>query len=59
MPIKNFQDILDKYRSQSFSEHDKPRYILDLLLSVITVSLETVEIVKGLPGLGVNDEERK
>jgi predicted helicase len=31
-------------------EHDKPRYILDLLLSIVTVSLETRRIVKGLPG---------
>jgi predicted helicase len=30
-------------------EHDKPRYILDLLLSVINVSVQTVEIVNGLP----------
>lgn len=30
-------------------EHDNPRYILDLLLSVINVSVQTVEIVKGLP----------
>lgn len=30
-------------------EHNKPRYILDLLLSIITVSVRTVEIVKGLP----------
>ncbi len=30
-------------------EHNKPRYILDLLLSIIAVSLKTVEIVKGLP----------
>jgi predicted helicase len=30
-------------------EHAKPRYILDLLLSVITVSVKTVEIVAGLP----------
>ena len=30
-------------------EHNKPRYILDLLLSVITVSVRTMEIVKGLP----------
>jgi predicted helicase len=30
-------------------EHNKPRYILDLLLSVIVVSVRTVEIVKGLP----------
>lgn len=32
-------------------EHDNPRYILDLLLSVINVSVQTVEIVKGLPKL--------
>ncbi len=29
------------------------RYILDLVLSVITVSLETVAIVKGLPTFAV------
>ncbi|MDO5537949.1 MAG: hypothetical protein Q4F72_10530 [Desulfovibrionaceae bacterium] len=32
-------------------EHGKPRYILDLLLSIVTVSLETLKIVKGLPRL--------
>ena len=32
-------------------EHGKPRYILDLLLSVINVSVQTVEIVKNLPRL--------
>jgi predicted helicase len=32
-------------------EHGNPRYILDLLLSVITVSLETVKIVAKLPKL--------
>jgi predicted helicase len=31
------------------AEHGNPRYILDLVLSVITVSVKTVEIVKGLP----------
>lgn len=31
------------------AEVGNPRYILDLVLSVITVSLETVRIVKGLP----------
>lgn len=30
-------------------EHNDPTYILDLLLSIITVSLETLKIVKGLP----------
>ncbi|MDR1166608.1 MAG: DEAD/DEAH box helicase family protein [Deltaproteobacteria bacterium] len=32
-------------------ERRQPRYILDLLLSLITVSLETMKIVKGLPKL--------
>jgi predicted helicase len=31
------------------TEVNNPRYILDLLLSIINVSLQTVEIVKGLP----------
>ncbi|GBR74115.1 putative helicase [Candidatus Termititenax aidoneus] len=30
-------------------EHDNPKYILDLLLSVMTVAIKTNEIVKGLP----------
>ena len=30
-------------------EHNNPRYILDLILSVITVSVETVKIVNDLP----------
>lgn len=32
-------------------EHNQPRYILDLLLSVINVSVQTVEIVNALPKL--------
>jgi predicted helicase len=32
-------------------EVGNPRYILDLLLSIINVSVQTVEIVKGLPKL--------
>lgn len=31
------------------SEHSKPGYILDLLLSIITVSVQTVDIVNSLP----------
>jgi predicted helicase len=30
-------------------EHNQPRYILDLLRSVIVISVKTVEIVKNLP----------
>ncbi|WP_300807797.1 type ISP restriction/modification enzyme [uncultured Desulfovibrio sp.] len=37
------------------TEQGKPRYILDLLLSVITVSVETVKIVNGLPGLEIKE----
>ena len=32
-------------------EHDKPRYIIDLIGSVVRVSMETMAIVKGLPSL--------
>jgi predicted helicase len=31
------------------AEHEKPRDILDLLLSVINVSVQTVDVVAGLP----------
>ena len=34
-------------------EHNQPRYILDLLLSVINVSMQTVDIVASLPPLEV------
>ena len=37
-------------------EHEKPRYILDLLLSVINVSVQTVDIVNGLPEVDWNKE---
>lgn len=33
------------------AEHKDPSYIFDLLLRIITVSLETMKIVKALPGL--------
>jgi predicted helicase len=32
-------------------EHENPTYILDLLLSVINLSIQTVEIVEELPGV--------
>lgn len=38
-------------------EHNNPRYILDLLLSVISMSVATVKIIKSLPKL--NFEENK
>ncbi|MBA6316873.1 DEAD/DEAH box helicase [Cellulophaga baltica] len=33
------------------TEHDNPSYIFDLLLSIINVSIQTVDIVDGLPKL--------
>lgn len=33
------------------TEHNRPRYILDLLLSVINVSIKTMDIIDGLPKL--------
>ncbi len=36
-------------------EQGDPKYILKLLLSVINVSLQTVEIVKGLPGVAIDN----
>ena len=38
------------------TEHDDPRYILDLILSSITVSLKTLDIVEGLPDVLVNED---
>ena len=35
------------------TEHGKPRYILDLILSAITVSLRTLDIVDSLPTLDI------
>ncbi len=40
------------------AEHGRPRYILDLLLSVITVSLRTLDIVESLPRLSFGEEEK-
>ena len=37
-------------------EVNNPRYILDLLLSIINVSVQTLDIVNGLPKLEFNDE---
>jgi predicted helicase len=34
-------------------EHDNPRYIIDLLKSIVTLSLETMKIVNALPELAL------
>ena len=40
-------------------EHNQPRYILDLLLSVITVSMETNKIIENLPKLYFTEKTEK
>ena len=37
-------------------EHGNPRYILDLLLSVITVAIKTVELVEELPDIDFTEK---
>lgn len=39
-------------------EHGNPRYILDLVGSIVTVSVETVRIVKSLPKLSIMEGEQ-
>lgn len=38
-------------------EHGIPSYILDLLKSIVTVSVETVRIVKSLPLLNISADQ--
>ena len=54
--------VIDQYRVKTDrrsgivkdpNRADDPMYIVKLIKKVLTVSLETVEIVEGLPGLGV------
>ena len=53
--MKQYQITVDKARGIKNDpnlwgqEHDNPRYILDVLLGVINVSIKTMEIVKKLP----------
>ncbi|MBR3050805.1 MAG: DEAD/DEAH box helicase [Selenomonadaceae bacterium] len=39
------------------TEHGDEKYILNLILSSITVSLKTLDIIEGLPDILVNDED--
>ena len=52
--------VIDQYRVKTDKRSgivndpnraDQPQYIVDLIARVITVSLKTVEVVGGLPGL--------
>ncbi|MEU5552842.1 DEAD/DEAH box helicase [Micromonospora sp. NPDC047793] len=57
--------IIDRYRVKVDNDSgivndpndwsDDPRYILDLVMRIVTVSLETMEIVDGLPALDILD----
>ena len=38
------------------TEHDQPRYILDLLKRIVTVSIETMKIVDDLPPLDIIEQ---
>lgn len=38
------------------AEHDNPRYILDLMLSVISVSLKTLDLIDELPKIEFQEE---
>lgn len=40
-------------------EHNKPKYILDLLLSIITVSVKSVDIINSLPKLEFDNREQE
>ncbi|MCC3291257.1 type ISP restriction/modification enzyme [Arthrobacter sp. zg-Y1110] len=39
-------------------EHQQPRYIIDLIGRIVTVSIETNRIVDALPSLGVDEQEK-
>ena len=57
---QRWSDFVDQYRVKTDkcsgivndpNRESEPRYIVDLIGRVITLSLKTVEIVKGLPAL--------
>jgi hypothetical protein len=45
-----------RVRANDPNREDDPQYILRLIGQVITVSLETVQIVRSLPQLGLHEE---
>jgi predicted helicase len=62
--------IIDRYRVKTDNasgivndpndwarEVGNPRYILDLLARIVTVSLETMEVVDSLPALAIRDHD--
>ena len=61
--VERYQNSVDKdsgLRNDANAwgrEHNNPRYILDLIEKIITVSVETVKILDALPEIGVEAEE--
>lgn len=64
--IERYQKTIDNGKNGSMikndpndwaEEHNQPRYILDLLLSVISLSVATVKIVKSLPKLEFKEDK--
>ena len=57
--VERYQDSTDKdsdLRNDCNAwgiEHGNPRYVLDLIESVIRVSVESVKIMKSLPEVGI------
>ncbi len=60
--IERYQNLVDKdsgLRNDANAwghEHNNPRYILDLIEKIITVSVETVKIFDVLPEIGAESE---
>ena len=66
--LSSLEWIIDQYRVKTDKRSgivndpnrpDDPQYIVRLIGKVISVSLETVEIVEGLPGLGIKEGRPK
>ena len=59
--VERYQDSTDKdsgLRNDCnawASEHNDPRYIIDLIARVVKVSTESVRIIKNLPELGISE----
>lgn len=50
--------VMRNFTNNWATEVGNPRYILDLLVSIINVSVQTVKIVEGLPEVGINEYNR-
>jgi predicted helicase len=53
--VKTDKDSGDQERPNDWGrEHGDPRYIVDLIKKFVTVSVDTVRIIAGLPSLAGN-----